>query len=88
MNVRPLKKKVLVAQNKNETKTTGGIILSDEGSARDSKTATVMAIGPDVTMVAVGDKVLLDWSKGFVVKVDDVQRVMIEEEHIVAVFNE
>ena len=85
MIVKPIKKNVLVAENKGEVKSEAGLILDDAASVRESKTGTVLAIGPDVTMVEVGDKILLDWTKGAVVKIDDAQRVMISEDHIVAV---
>jgi co-chaperonin GroES (HSP10) len=86
MNIIPLHKKVLVAENISEVKSSEGIILTDAVSTRDSKTGTVLAIGPEVTEVAVGDKILLDWAKASVVKVNDAMRVMINEADIVAVF--
>lgn len=85
MDIKPLKTNVLLAQNAERTQSSSGIILDNATSTRDSKTATVLSVGCDVTQVAVGDKVLLDWSKGTVVKVDEAQRVMIKEEFIVAV---
>lgn len=88
MSIIPLKKRVLLAQNKAETKTASGIIIDDSSSLRESKTATVLAIGPEVTTIAVGDKILLDWTKGFVVKVDGVERVMVDEEHIVGIIRD
>lgn len=87
MIIKPLKKKILVAENKSETKSESGIILDNATSVRESKRATVLAIGPDVTLVKEGDVVLLEWTKGTVVKVDDAQRVMIDEEFVVAVFD-
>ena len=87
MIVKPLKKKVLVAENKSESKSESGIILEGATSVRESKKATVIAIGPDVTMVEEGDVILLDWTKGTVVKIGDAQRVIIDEENIVAVFD-
>jgi co-chaperonin GroES (HSP10) len=87
MIIKPLKKKILVAENKSETKSDSGIILDNAASVRESKRATVLAIGPDVTLVKEGDVVLLEWTKGTVVKVDDAQRVMIDEEFVVAVFD-
>ena len=63
MLVKPLKKKVLVAENKVNQTTEAGIILDGTTSARDSKQGTVLAIGPDVTMVEVGDKVYIEWNK-------------------------
>jgi chaperonin GroES len=85
MNVQPLKKKVLVAENKAETKSASGIILEGATSVNESKRATVLAIGPDVTLVNVGDVVLLEWAKAQAVKVGDAQRAIVDEDNIVAV---
>jgi co-chaperonin GroES (HSP10) len=85
MQFKPLKDKVLVAENNSENKSESGIILDHANSVRESKTGTVLAIGPDVTEVQVGNKILLDWSKASVVKVDDAQRVIIKETDIVAI---
>lgn len=85
MEIKPLKKNVLVAENKSEHKSESGIVLEGATSIRDSKTGTVLAIGPDVTEVKVGDKIYLEWNKAQVVKIGDAQRVMIKEEDIVAV---
>ena len=85
MQLKPLKDTVLVAENNSETKSESGIILDHANSVRESKTGTVLAIGPDVTEVQVGDKVLLDWSKASVVKLGDAQRVVLKESDIVAV---
>jgi co-chaperonin GroES (HSP10) len=84
MEVKPLKDKVLVAENKRDNTTESGIIL--EGAGFDqSKSGTVLAIGPDVTDVQVGDVIYLEWNKAQVVKIGDAQRVMIKQENIVAV---
>jgi co-chaperonin GroES (HSP10) len=85
MDIKPMKKKVLIAENKGEVKSEAGIILDDAKSVRESKTGTVLAIGPDVTAVQVGDKVYLEWNKAKIVKIGDAQRVIVEEEDIVAV---
>ena len=85
MNVTPLKSKVLIAENSVESKSQGGIILEKAASAADSKTGTVLAVGPDVKEVSVGDVVYLEWAKGDIVRVDGNQRVMINEEFIAAV---
>jgi co-chaperonin GroES (HSP10) len=87
MIIKPLHKKVLVAENASEHKTDSGIILDGATSVRESKRATVLAVGPKVTLVDVGDVVLLEWTKASVVKIGDAQRAMIDEEHIVAVFD-
>ena len=88
MQVTPLKNKVLVAENITEHKTDSGIILDGANSVRQSKSATVLAIGPDVKDVQVGDVVYLEWTKGQMVKLGDSQRVIIEEQYIVAVVDQ
>lgn len=88
MQVTPLKKKVLVAENKREKVTESGIIIEGRDVQGESKTGTVLAIGPDVTLVKVGDKILLEWNKAMICTVDGAQRVVIEEDNIVAVMEE
>jgi co-chaperonin GroES (HSP10) len=85
MNIVPMKKKCLIAENARETRTESGIIIQGADRQGESKTGTVLAIGPDVTLVKVGDKILLEWNKGAVVKVGDAQRVIIDEDNIVAI---
>jgi chaperonin GroES len=85
MIAKPLGKRVLVAENKAETKTASGIILEGADSTRESKTATVLAVGPEVTLVNVGDVVLIDWGKSQIVVLEGAQRVILTEEHVVAV---
>jgi co-chaperonin GroES (HSP10) len=85
MQITPLKNKVLVAENVSERKTESGIILDGANSVAMSKTATVLAIGPDVVDVKVGDVIYLEWPKGQMVKIGDAQRVIIEDKYIVAV---
>ena len=77
--------RVLVAENKKEAKTESGIILEGARGVGDTAQGTVLAVGPKVTEVKVGDVVLLDWAKASPVKVGDAQRAMIKEEFIIAV---
>jgi len=88
VNIKPLKKKILVAEVKTEQKTDSGIILDQTTSLRESKVGSVLAIGPQVTLVEVGDRILLDWSKAAMVKVGDAQRVMVNEDDVVAVLEQ
>ena len=86
MNVLPLKTQVLVAENKKEDTTESGIIIEGTRGMGNTAKATVLAVGPDVTDVKVDDVILLDWAKASPVKIGDVQRAMIKEEFIIAVF--
>ena len=85
MIVKPLFKKVLVAEIKAVTKSEAGIILDNANSVREQNRAKVLAIGPDVTDVKEGDTILLDWTKASVVKIDGAQRAVVDQDHIVAV---
>ena len=85
MIVKPLFKKVLIAEVKAVTKSESGIILDNANSVREQNRARVLAIGPDVTDVKVDDLILLDWTKASVVKVDGAQRAIVDQDHIVAV---
>jgi chaperonin GroES len=86
MNIVPMNDRVLVAENKKENKTESGIILEGARGVGDTAKATVLAIGPEVKDVKVGDVILIDWSKASPVKLGDVQRAMIKEEFIIGVF--
>jgi co-chaperonin GroES (HSP10) len=81
-----LKTQVLVAENKKEDTTESGIIIEGTRGTGNTAKATVLAVGPDVTDVKIDDVVLIDWSKASPVKIGDVQRAMIKEEFIIAVF--
>lgn len=88
MPVRPLGKKVLIAEIKRENTTSSGIIIEGRDAGGESRSGKVLAIGPEVKSVNVDDKVLLEWNKAAVVTVDGAQRVMVLEEHIVAVLED
>jgi len=85
MDVKPLNDRILVAENKKKQTTESGIIIEGARGVGDTAKATVLAIGPDVKDVKVGDVVLLDWAKAAPVKLGDVQRAMIKEEFVIAI---
>jgi co-chaperonin GroES (HSP10) len=59
MNFKPLFDKVIVERVAGSHETAGGIILR---STQEPDRAKILAIGPDVTEVAVGEVVLLNWN--------------------------
>lgn len=73
--MRPLHNKVIVERIPGETTTSSGIVLQRSNEVDKAK---VIAIGPDVDEVSVGDVVLLDWNKAiktgdkFVLTVDNI----------------
>ena len=84
----PLGTKVYIGEVKTEKKTASGIILEGANSVRETKFAEVLAVGYDVKKVRVGQRIVLDWSKCFPVKIGDVERAVIDEEHILATYAE
>jgi co-chaperonin GroES (HSP10) len=67
MVMNPLKDYVLVAEKKksDENITESGIILTSADNSR-GQTAVVLAVGPEVTTVQVGDIVVPDWNNSTV----------------------
>ena len=83
MKIKPLKDRVVLEQLQKETTTVSGIVLA--APDREAQTeAIVIAIGPDVEEVVVGDKVLVDWSRAGKAG----EYYVIKEEFIVAVVGE
>jgi co-chaperonin GroES (HSP10) len=84
----PLGKRVYIAEVKTEKKTASGIILEGANSIRETKFAEVLAVGYDVKKVRVGQRIVLDWSKCYPVKIGDIERAVIDEEHILGTYAE
>lgn len=85
-DVIPLGTKVYIGEVKKEKKTATGIILERAISVKETRFAEVLAIGYDVKKVRVGQKVIIDWGKCTPVKINDVERAMIDEENIFGIF--
>ena len=83
MNIQPLGKNILIGENKKSETTASGLII--EGGGHESKTATVLAIGSEVTQVSVGDVIFPDWAEGNRIKADGADRVIIKEAQVLAV---
>jgi co-chaperonin GroES (HSP10) len=96
-DIKPLKKRVLVSDmHFGETKTKGGIILTDDDGSEGGihpRWAKVYAIGDQQEDVTVGQWVMVShgrWSRGFKVKKNDVELEvrMIDENDILLVSDE
>lgn len=83
--MRPTRNYVLVAELAQENKTESGLILTSKID-KTTNPGVVLAIGPEVCDVEVGEKVALDWSKGLPVTVKGEQAILIAEEFIRGVF--
>lgn len=82
-NIKPIKTKVLLAAIEQEDKHESGLILT--GSSGQAQFAFVIAIGSEVTDVAIGDKVFPTWGATKLVKTDEGERVIIDQKDIVLI---
>lgn len=78
----PLGKNILAAELKKERKSESGIILEGVSSIKETAGAKVLAVGPEVTSVKVGDEVYIDWTKTRLVVIDEAQRVILNEDDV------
>ena len=62
MSIRPLKDNIIVERIKKEEVSSGGIVLPG-GDRYEADKALVIAIGPEVPEVNVGDELLINWQK-------------------------
>ena len=79
--MQPLHNKVLVKRIAGETTTSSGIVLQ---RSNEVDKAEVLAIGPQVDEVQVGDIVLLDWNK--TIKAGD--NYLLTVDNIVLIYGE
>ena len=86
MKLVPLNKNVAVIKLKNKLETDSGIVLTKATGEIDK--AKVIAIGPEVTDVANNDILLIDWNKSTMHTFDGFPVYMINQDNIVAVFDE
>lgn len=84
----PFGKRILAAEVKKERKSEAGIILEGTKSMNETAAAKVIAAGPDVKNVKVGDTVYLDWAKTKLVVIEGAQRVILDEEDVLAIIVE
>jgi chaperonin GroES len=88
MTVKPLADRVLVKQEKAETKTASGIIIPDTAQEK-TQTATVTAVGPgtedDKITVKPGDKILYDKYAGTAIKIDGEEYLILKNSDIIAI---
>lgn len=81
--INPTQNYVAVGEKKSGSTTASGIYL--EGGAGDTKLGYVLAIGPDVTLVKVGDTVLPCWTDGVKLSMEGKVCVLLKDTEITAV---
>jgi chaperonin GroES len=88
MNFKPLANRVLVKEEEVVTKTASGIIIPDNASQEKPTHAEVVAIGPDVKHVVIGDKVVYGkYAKTATVTLDSVDYLVMETSEILGVIS-
>jgi co-chaperonin GroES (HSP10) len=80
MNLTPLRNNVIVEKLEKELTTSSGIILKSTDEADKAK---VIAVGSEVTDVAVGNTILINWNKAIKL-MDNLYQVNVNE--VVAIF--
>ena len=85
--IRPLGKRVVVELMEKESVTPGGIVLTRVDSDEVTR-GLVLAVGPEVVDISVGDVILANWNKGQKMKVEDLDAYVVTEDDVVLVFED
>ncbi|MBQ9630706.1 MAG: co-chaperone GroES [Treponema sp.] len=87
MKVKPLADRVLVKNEKAETKTASGIIIP-EAAQEKTQTAVVVAVGPGTAdekiTVKVGERIMYDKYAGTQIKIDNEDHLILKMSDIIA----
>ena len=88
MKVKPLADRVLVKNDKAETKTSSGIIIP-EAAQEKTQTATVVEVGPGTEKVKIsvknGERIMYDKYAGTQIKIDGEDHLILKMDDIIAV---
>ena len=88
MKIKPLADRVLVKNDKAETKTASGLIIP-EAAQEKTQTAVVVGVGPgtdeDKITVKKGDRIMYDKYAGTQVKIDGEDHLILRMSDIIAV---
>lgn len=88
MKIKPLADRVLVKNDKAETKTASGLIIP-EAAQEKTQTATVVEVGPGTDDVKIsvkkGDKIMYDKYAGTQLKIDGEDYLILKMSDIIAI---
>ena len=91
MKIKPLADRVLVKNEKAESKTASGIIIP-EAAQEKTQTAKVVAVGPgteeDKITVKVGERIMYDKYAGTQIKINNEDHLILKMSDIIAVFED
>lgn len=88
MKIKPLADRILVKNDKAETKTASGLIIP-EAAQEKTQTATVIEVGPGTDDVKItvkkGDKIMYDKYAGTQIKIDGEDHLILKMNDVIAV---
>ena len=91
MKIKPLADRVLVKNEKAESKTASGIIIP-EAAQEKTQTAKVVAVGPgteeDKITVKVGERIMYDKYAGTQIKINNEDHLILKMSDIIAVIKD
>ena len=91
MKIKPLADRVLVKNEKAESKTASGIIIP-EAAQEKTQTAKVVAVGPgteeDKITVKVGERIMYDKYAGTQIKINNEDNLILKMSDIIAVIED
>ncbi|ERF61565.1 MULTISPECIES: co-chaperone GroES [Treponema] len=91
MKIKPLADRVLVKNEKAESKTASGIIIP-EAAQEKTQTAKVVAVGPgteeDKITVKVGERIMYDKYAGTQIKINNEDHLILKMSDIIAVIED
>ena len=91
MKIKPTADRVLVKNDKAETKTAGGLIIP-EAAQEKTQTATVIEVGPGTDDVKItvkkGDRIMYDKYAGTQIKIDGEDHLILRMSDIIAVIEQ
>ncbi len=81
--IRPLADRIVAVREEAQTKTASGIYLP-ENSKDKSMIAQVIAVGPDVAQVKIGDRIIYKEYATTELKMDSKDYLIVKEEDVLA----
>jgi co-chaperonin GroES (HSP10) len=81
--MKALGKRIIVEIQRREIASDAGIIISQKDTA--AQTALIVAVGPEVDIVTVGDVIVPDWRQLQEFKWENRTLYQVSEEHVLAV---
>lgn len=82
-DIKPISNLVLATADKAEAKTASGLYLTEDAREKP-RTATVVAVGPEVKKVKAGDQIIYESYSGTEVKYQGEDYVLVAEDKVLA----